>query len=912
MPPSPASKPLDDALRHNREMASTAFRYHRFIPLFFLVFLLFSLLSFHPEDLDFFAGGLQGSTYPHNIFGAWGTNVSWFLLLILGLGAYQLVFLCLLCLCRRLIWRKGLLASNWEYILSIPLNVLGVSLFLGALPQALPQWTQKLNLATIPGGLLGQFLSSPDRGIIFQALDTTGCLIFAGICLFFSLFVILHYDWLVPGQFLWRMLCTHWRTYQEKRAARRQAEREAAAQAAKTAPPEAPAPPAAPTPVQSEVRFSGGGETVPPAGFRARRGQESIQADRQAQEAILGASRGSTPAPPPPRYQAELPLPEAEDTPPPPPPPPPVSRPTPPPASRRAAPVASPPPGRYQLPVPEEFFPPAPQEGLASVSPEELERNKGIIQRTLDAFDMDADVVNATAGPQVTLYEVQMGTGTSVTRLGSCRQDISMALKATRNIRMLLPIPGKGVAGIEVPNRKPALVCAHELFTSEAWRTTRKHIPLMLGKNFQGNPFIMDLEEAPHLLIAGSTGSGKSGCMNLLLQSLLLRFTPEELHLVMVDPKMLEFAPYEKIPHLAAPIINEVSQAGALLNWACVEMDKRYRQMKAVGVRKLVEFNQRPLTNPPPLDSDGDPVPDRLPRLVIIIDELAEITLQVKKDVELALSRLGGKARAAGIHMIVATQRPSREVFTGVIKSNFPYRIALKTSDSTNSRIILGATGAEDLLGKGDMLYSTGGAELERIQCGWVENQEIGDVTAFWANQGAPQYNESLMRALEPAEENEGEVPGDDAGEVSLAPGGGNGEDDLILQALRVLQQYKRPTISLLQRYLRIGYNKSASLMQELEDLGYVGPQPISGMREIYWDNFPVEGEAAPRRGGEPPLTSSPSQEPQEEREPQEPSSAPADLDLGAEPEENSLSASSYAQRRASAAADSPREEESL
>ena len=804
-------------------MASTDFRFHRLLPLIFMVFLTISVWSFHPEDMDFFAGGLQGSAYPHNFFGAWGTKISWFLLVTLGLGTYHMLFLTLLCLLRRFLWRKGLLASNWEYFLSLILNVVSVSLMLGTMPEAMPGCTAALNISHFPGGILGQFLGSPEQGCISQAINTTGCFIFAFTLFCLTLGFLFRYDWMVPAKAAAKALQEYWRRKQAERAAKEQAAKERAEQ------------PPPPPPVQADVRFSGTSEPPPATTFRARRGLESIQADRQAQEAILGRA----PAPAPPRYQAELPLadapvPQPARTPqrPAPPPPPPPRRP---PAPPKPAPE-----GKYTLPDPEEFFPPGRHEGLNPVSDEELEANKRVIQKTLDDFGMDADVVNATAGPQVTLYEVQMGSGTSVTRLGSCRRDISLALKAPRHIRMLLPIPGKGLAGIEVPNQKPALVCAHELFTSSAWQTTRKHIPLMLGNNFQGNPCIMDLEEAPHLLIAGSTGSGKSGCMNLLIQSLLLRFTPDELRLMMVDPKMLEFAPYERIPHLAAPIINEVSQVGPLLNWACVEMDKRYRQMKAVGVRKLTEFNNRPLEGDPAVDSDGDPVPDHLPHLVIIIDELAEITLQVKKDVDLALSRLGGKARAAGIHMIVATQRPSREVFTGVIKSNFPYRIALKASDSTNSRIILGQSGAEDLLGKGDMLYSTGGAELERIQCGWVENREIADVTAFWAQQGVPQYNESLMRALEPQEEEE-EGEGADGLGLGSPMGDEAGEGDLISQALRVLRQYKRPTISILQRHLRIGYNKSASLMQDLEDLHYVGPQPISGLREIYWENFPDE-----------------------------------------------------------------------
>ncbi len=875
--PDPYPNPYPDAPSGQpRRQASTAFRFHRLLPLLALLFLAIALFSFHPEDVDHFAGGIVGSAYPHNLLGRWGTNVSWVLLTALGLAVYPLLLLCLLCSFRRILCRKGLLPSSWDYFLAIPLNGLSVSVALGAFPHAFEGVARSLNLAGLPGGVIGQLLCMPGTGWISRALSTTGCLLLAIVLFAGSLGVIWNYDWRSATAWLWertrqwlekrRELAAQMAARQEEERLRREAEE--ARQAARD--PE-PAPPQPSTITFAHDTHQNAGNTI----FRARRGQESIQAGRQAEEAILGQQNQGRPTPPHPvrHIQGELPL-EApamradSAAPPksaPPVPPPGAQAPRPAPSFRGG--VSS---GGCRIPDPRECFLMKNLSDQQLATAKEIETNKEILQTTLDQFKIDATVSNAIAGPQVTLYEVEIGTGVQLKHLGSLKSNLQMALRSRQNIRMLLPIPGKDRAGIEVPNQKAATVCAGELFTSDAWRNTRGHLPLLLGKNITGNVCVADLSEAPHLLIAGTTGSGKSGCMNLLIQSMLLRFTPDELRLVMVDPKLLEFAPYEHLPHLASPIINDVAQVATVLQWACLEMDKRYRQMKAAGVRKLDEFNSRPPETEEILDVDGDPVPARLPYLVIIIDELADITLQVKKDVDVLLGRLGGKARAAGIHMIVATQRPSTDVITGVIKSNFPFRIALRATDSTNSRIILGTTGAETLLGKGDMLFSTGAAEPERIQCGWVENSEIARVTDAWAAQGAPVYNESLMLALEARREKLREA--EEAAETTLSSignghRGGNGagaadngpvnpddsEEDLIHAALKVIRKSQRPTISYLQRALRIGYNKSATLVEELADLGYLGPQPISGMREIYWDNFPPDedtedGTPAPKQ----------------------------------------------------------------
>ena len=366
----------------------------------------------------------------------------------------------------------------------------------------------------------------------------------------------------------------------------------------------------------------------------------------------------------------------------------------------------------------------------------------------------------------------------------------------------------------------------------------------MLGRDINGKCVVIDLAKAPHLLVAGSTGSGKSGVMNLMIQSLLLHFAPDDLNLIMFDPKYLEFQPYSTLPHLISRIINEPKQVGLVLRWACNEMNLRYKLLGVARVKKLSEFNARPMDTPDMTDAEGNPLPRKLPYIVIFIDELADIMAVAKKEVENALQILAAKSRAAGIHMIVATQRPDAHVVTGTLKNNFPWRVALQVTDAISSNVVMGQKGAEALLGQGDMLFK-GDGEITRIQGGWVTNEEIASVVEACSSQRPQIFDASLELALK-GDENL-EAGGSAGGGEGEAGGGDSGGDDLISRAVAVIKETKRPTISLMQRRLRIGYNKAADLIQDLQDLGYIGPEPVSGLREIYWDNLPASNNVTDR-----------------------------------------------------------------
>ena len=496
-------------------------------------------------------------------------------------------------------------------------------------------------------------------------------------------------------------------------------------------------------------------------------------------------------------------------------------------AAAATAPAAAPRPratGAYQLPSLEFLHADAGSETFGD--PADVENKKRVIQETLDSFGIDAQVGNATCGPRVTLYEVVPAPGVKVERISRLANNISMDLRST-NIRILTPIPGRKSVGIEVPNAKPSRVSVHNLMDSPAWQSTKARIPLLLGRSISGEVVILDLEKAPHLLIAGATGSGKSVCINLMILSLLYRFPPEELRLIMVDPKVVEFRAYGALPHLITPVISKVEQVPLALRWVIREMERRYRVLANVGARNLESFNARPAAKEVVLDDDGEPIPARLPHIVVIIDELADIMMTAKGDVETALARLAQMSRAVGIHAILATQRPSVNVITGIIKANFPTRIAFKVTSQVDSRTILDCKGAETLLGQGDMLYRPpGAASLQRNQGGMVEDDEIERVTAFLAEQAAPEFDGSVLKGVEAA---------GGAGAVG-APELEEGDEALVQQATEIILRDRRATTSYLQRAMRIGYNKSASIIDILEQRGVIGPQIGSAPREILID----------------------------------------------------------------------------
>jgi S-DNA-T family DNA segregation ATPase FtsK/SpoIIIE len=463
------------------------------------------------------------------------------------------------------------------------------------------------------------------------------------------------------------------------------------------------------------------------------------------------------------------------------------------------------------------------------------------------------EVVGTTPGPVVTQYELRPAPNIKVERIANLTANLQMALEAT-SLRVQAPIPGKNAVGIEIPNRRARAVTFREVVEGEAWRTCKHEVPLVLGKDVAGNDLIFDLTKAPHLLVAGATGSGKSVCLNAILNGFLLSRTPEQLRLILVDPKRVEFTCYNDLPHLLVPVINDPKKVAFGLRWAIMEMEKRYRLLQKVGCRNIVAFNNRQVATqvelfgeegaapvPPPAGSEE--IPARLPYIVIVVDEVADIMSAVGKEVEPAIARLTSLSRAVGIHLILATQRPSVDVITGTIKSNIPGRIAFKVSQANDSRTILDNPGAEELIGKGDMLFLKEGSQLMRAQGAWVGDDEIERVVTFVKEHCRPCYDQALIGRLEKIKESDPDAGMNDDGDEGAAPGdaeaaeaGGDVDDELLPNALEVIRMTRRASTTMLQRRLRIGYTRAARLMDILEERGVVGPQMGSGTREILID----------------------------------------------------------------------------
>jgi S-DNA-T family DNA segregation ATPase FtsK/SpoIIIE len=505
-------------------------------------------------------------------------------------------------------------------------------------------------------------------------------------------------------------------------------------------------------------------------------------------------------------------------------------------------------------------------------SKEELMANARLMQQTLAQFDIEVALGDITKGPTITRYEMHPAPGVKLERIAALSNNIAAVLKAER-INILAPVPGKSSVGIEVPNLVKTKVIMRDLLESEEWRNTKARIPLALGKDVYGQPIIADLGDMPHLLIAGSTGSGKSVCINSIIASLLYRFSPDQLRFVMIDPKVVELQQYNALPHLVVPVVNDPKKVILALRWVVNEMEKRYQIFARVGVRNIKSFNERPKNKlaPPrepelPLMAKKEKVepgaegfavevddqivvpreadiviPEKLSYIVVIIDELADLMLVAPADVEMAIARITQMARAAGIHCIVATQRPSVDVITGVIKSNIPARIAFQVAAAVDSRTILDAKGADKLLGKGDMLYlPPGSAKLIRAQGALITDQEIQSAVDFIAAQGKPSYEAEIQKQLSKPSS-------------SLSDESGIDEDEEIIeQCIEVIRSEQKASVSLLQRRLRLGYGRAARIMDELENRGIVGPSNGAEPRDILID---LDGEG--HDGGEPPVEKS-------------------------------------------------------
>jgi S-DNA-T family DNA segregation ATPase FtsK/SpoIIIE len=467
-------------------------------------------------------------------------------------------------------------------------------------------------------------------------------------------------------------------------------------------------------------------------------------------------------------------------------------------------------------------------------SAETLEFTSRLIETKLADFGVDVKVLAAYPGPVVTRYEIEPAIGVKGAQVVNLAKDLARALSLV-SVRVVETVPGKSCMALELPNARRQVVRLSEIFGSKVYNDTSATLAIALGKDISGQPAVADLAKMPHLLVAGTTGSGKSVGLNAMILSLLYKSTPDQVRLIMVDPKMLELSIYEGIPHLLAPVVTDMKHAANALNWCVGEMDRRYRLMAAVGVRNLAGFNKAvldarkagaPLTNPFSITPEEPERIEPMPYIVVVVDELADLMMVVGKKVEELIARLAQKARASGIHLILATQRPSVDVITGLIKANVPTRIAFQVSSKIDSRTILDQMGAETLLGMGDMLYLAPGTGLPmRVHGAFVADGEVHKVVECLRKTGQPDYVEGI---LTPVSEDSDDFGFNGNGE------GGNGEsDELYDKAVDVVIKTRRPSISLVQRHLRIGYNRAARLIEQMERNGVVSPIGANGNREV-------------------------------------------------------------------------------
>jgi S-DNA-T family DNA segregation ATPase FtsK/SpoIIIE len=483
----------------------------------------------------------------------------------------------------------------------------------------------------------------------------------------------------------------------------------------------------------------------------------------------------------------------------------------------------------------------APLESQDTVSPETLEYTSRLIEKKLSDFGVSASVVAAYPGPVITRYEIEPATGIKGSMIVNLSKDLARALSLV-SIRVVETIPGKSLMGLELPNARRQSVRLSEVLASQVFADSASPVTLALGHDIAGRPLVADLAKMPHLLVAGTTGSGKSVGINAMILSLLYKSSPKDVRMIMIDPKMLELSVYDGIPHLLTPVVTDMKDAANALRWSVAEMERRYKLMSALGVRNLAGFNKKvedaikegkpifdPIWRPDPMilqDDQTAPALEPLPTIVVVVDELADMMMVVGKKVEELIARIAQKARAAGIHLILATQRPSVDVLTGLIKANIPTRLSFMVQSKVDSRTILGEGGAEQLLGHGDMLFlPPGGGLARRVHGAFVSDEEVHRVVADWKSRGAPVYIDEITQGVEEREMNMGNMGG----------GSGEGEEDDALydEAVAFVTESRKASISAVQRKLRIGYNRAARMIESMEAAGVVSEMGTNGSREV-------------------------------------------------------------------------------
>ena len=825
---------------------------------FALILLLFlAIASYTPHDAGVLTGGVD--SVARNWIGKLGAACSHFLFCLIGLAAYIVPLLLFLRLVRKVLGKSG---SGIAFSGGAFLVLFGLILLLGLSPELCAPICDQLGLGrhqvpqlALAGGTLGQVLAAPpfpayelSSGLLRNFIGAIGTMICGWAFLTGGLVLIYICDW-------HRLIVEHisWNMPREKSPSRRRAERERYVES---------------EPEEEDLPAADAGSSPREKLKKMLAQMESARAVPEKEEEeetfeLFKEEPVPEPVPEPPAVEKK-PLPAA--------------------AKKPAADTVTVRGNEVHATITEKgeklkadssgseyVLPPVSMLGKGSdavgESPEAIERAMLQLQHTLDSFSIPGQVVGYTSGPRITQYEIKLSDGVNVRKVEQIADNISMNLSAS-SIRVLAPIPGRDVVGVEIPNCRSDAVFMRAVMESDIWQSGKAGIPVVLGKNVAGNPVVLDLAKAPHLLIAGSTGSGKSVCMNTLIMSLLFKFSPDDLRLIMVDPKIVEFEDYRKLPHLITPVINDAQKVPIALRWAVSEMENRYKIMARAGVKKLADFNALSRNGGPILDEQGEEILDsrgrrisKMPILITIIDELAELRMQDSwKDSETYIARIAQLGRAAGVHIVVATQRPSTNIITGVIKANLPTRVAFRVLQLVDSRVILDMPGAEKLLGMGDMLYlAPGAAGVERVQGALVDDKDIKAIVKFVSDQRPQRFDDDVISGGSADEDDDDESASggvsygddddvfDDMDRANIAPLIKKylqpGDDENMRRALEVVILDRKASTSYIQRRLKIGYNKAAELVDAMEERGIVGPPSGSGSKReiLIFDGMDIE-----------------------------------------------------------------------
>ena len=893
----------------------TQFRFRYVLVAILLLLFILSIASHNPADLAVLEGG--SSEPVRNLIGPLGAKIARVLFYLFGLAIYPIAAFLMICLVRSFI---PVPAKRKGYIAALAMAVIGMTLIMAMFPHDMNEWTAKLGLGhpgtpelALSGGVIGAQFAAPafenvPAGLIRRHIGTVGTMIVSMTLLLTGIVLVFLADW---KTILLNNLDFRIRLKKDRPEYDTEEDEEDSAYA--PPPPQHPQPPA-PAPVPEPEL-----QPEPP---RPQPAAQYAPPPPQYQQPYAQPYPPQY-APPPPQYQQSYAQPPQSvqenghvQVP-----PPAVSVPSeeddgvPPFDVEPATDEKKSPPGTFSnfegeppekpgyhpgnplpppritnamngtagasaatahlaretaglAPTPDYALPPITLFDMVkdnrSEDREHLNRTQERLQATLDSFGIAGRVSDIVIGPRITRFEVQLDPGVKVEKVSSITNNLAMEMQA-ESVRVLAPIPGRNAVGIEVPNKVSTVVYIRSLMEGDEWRKAKagaSNIPIILGRDVAGKAVIANLAKAPHLLIAGSTGSGKSVCMNTLIMSLLSKFSPYDLRLILVDPKFVELAMYRPIPHLITPVVNNAKQVPLALRWGVNEMERRYQILASVKAKNLEAFNNRPRKPEPDLDEHGNLIPDKLPLLVIIIDELADIMMsEAKSEVETSICRIAQKGRAAGIHLIIATQTPRKDIITGVIKANLPTKIAFRVTSGIDSRVILDTVGAERLLGNGDMLFlAPGGEGMERVQGTLVSDPEIQRVVDFVSAQVPQNFNGEVVAEPEivEGEEDEGKAKkkkyrpqfDDEDDSVTAAPVSSSppseafkamaakylkpGDGELMQRALEIIVNEKKASTSYLQRRLSIGYNSAATLIDQLEERGVVSaPLPGGQKREI-------------------------------------------------------------------------------